>query len=439
MRYTSPPSSLFVENRRRLAERLKPNSAVIVVAHDVLPSNADGSLPFRQNSDLYYLTGVDQEETVFIFYPEAVEKARFSEALFLRETSELIAVWEGDKLTKERASQLTGIAERNIHWSDQFDSTLRQIMALADHIYLFTDEHARRSTESQTRSDRFVAEMQRRWPLHRYERLARETGTLRTVKSPAEIAQLQQAIDITKLGFERVAQFVQPGVGEWEIEAEFIHEFIRHKSRGFAYSPIIGSGKNACVLHYIENTAICQDGELLLLDVAAEYGNYNADLTRTIPVNGRFTPRQRDVYNAVLRVFRAGCDMLKPGLIQRDWNEAVGEVMEEELIKLRLLKPAEVKKAKHLPFERRAFRKYFMHGIGHHLGLDVHDQGLSSAPMSAGMVFTVEPGIYIREEGLAVRLENDILITENGIQDLMGHIPIEVEEIESLMASRRKK
>ncbi len=430
MKYTLPGSELFVENRRRLAARLSPNSLAVLVANDILPTNADGTLPFKQNSDLFYLTGIEQEDTFLILYPDAFDQEKHREILFLKETSEHIAIWEGEKLTKEQASCLTGIPEQNIHWSHQFETVWKPLMFQADTVYLNLNEHPRAHPGIRSRETRFAASCRREFPLHQYQRLAPHLAALRTRKSAAELKLLQEAIDITEAGFRRVLPFVKPGVGEWEVEAELLHEFVRRKSRGFAYPPIIGSGKNACVLHYVDNHALCQDGELLLLDVAAEYANYNADLTRTIPVNGRFTKRQRKVYDAVLRVFRAACDFLRPGVLLKDWNKFVGEQIEEELIKLKLLKVKDVKKQDP---NQPLYKQYFMHGTGHHLGLDVHDVGAATAPVAAGNVFTVEPGLYIREEGFGVRLENDILIGNNGNTDLMAAIPIEAEEIEELM------
>ncbi len=433
MKYTPPDASLFVQNRERLAKRLAPNSLAIVVANDVLPTNADGTLAFKQNSDLFWLTGVDQEETLLVLYPDAFDQDKHRELLFIRETSEHIAIWEGEKLTKEQASKLTGIPVGNIHWSHDFEKFFALLMFQAEHVYLNLNEHPRAAVTISTRETRFAHECRQRFPLHSYHRLAPHTAALRTKKSPEEIKMLQEACDITAAGFRRLLGFVKPGVGEWEVEAELLHEFVRRKSRGFAYNPIIGTGKNACVLHYLDNHAVCQDGDCLLLDVAAEWGNYNADLTRTIPVNGKFTKRQRKVYNAVLRVFRASCDFLRPGVYQKDWNKHAGELMTKELVDLKLLKMKDVKKQDP---EKPLYKKYFMHGLGHHLGLDVHDVGPGTKPVEVGNVFTVEPGLYIREENLGVRLENDIVIGKSKNTDLMAGIPIEADEIEALMAGR---
>lgn len=431
MRYGELDPSLFQENRRRLCARLKPRSLAILVSNDVPTTNADGTLPFRQNSDLFYLTGVDQEDTVLILYPDALDQHKHRELLFLRETSEEIATWEGERLTREQASLLTGIAPHRIHWTHQFPALWRTLMVQAERVYLNANEHPRAHPQTGSRESRFTRHCQREFPLHRYERLAPELAYLRSRKSEPELRLLREAIRITAAGFERAARFVQPGVGEWEVEAELAHEFIRQRSRGFAYNPIIATGRNACVLHYVANNARCQEGDLLLLDVAAEFANYNADLTRTIPVNGRFTPRQRQVYEAVLRVLRGATGLLRPGITGREWNEQVGHLMEKELVDLQLISTDDIRSQDP---EKPAYKKYFMHGVGHHLGLDVHDVGLAGDPVAPGMVFTVEPGIYIREESLAVRLENDVLVGEDSNVDLMASIPIEPEEIESLMA-----
>lgn len=427
MRYQPAPADLFVENRRRLAAELPPRSLVILHANDVLPTNADGSLGFVQNSDLYYLSGIDQEETILMLFPDAPDP-KHREILFVRETSEYIAVWEGEKLNKVQATDRSGI--QNVMWTQEFETLFRLLMCQADAVFLNSNEHARATIPTETREMRFTKRCMAEYPLHDYRRLAQLMHGLRVVKSDAEITLLNEAIRITDDGFRRLLKFVKPGVHEFEIEAELIHEFIRQRGRGFAYTPIIATGANACVLHYVTNHCQCQDGEMLLLDVAANYGNYNADLTRTIPVNGRFTPRQRAVYEAVLRVFRACCQMLKPGVIIREYQEEVGKLMEAELIGLGLLDKDEV--AKQDP-DKPLYKKYFMHGTSHPLGIDVHDVGHMWKPVQAGMVFTVEPGIYIREEKLGVRLENNILIGENGNIDLMAGIPIEPDEIEALM------
>jgi Xaa-Pro aminopeptidase len=421
---------LFVRNRQRLREMLKPNSIVILHANDIYPTNADGTMVFHQNSDLTYLTGVHQEETVLVLMPDAKDPKE-REILFVKETSELIAIWEGEKLTKDEAAAATGV--ERVEWSHSFESFLHRLVPQVEHIYLATNEHLRAQVVVETRNDRFIKECQTRYPLHRYERLAPLMHRLRMTKDPVELEILQKACDITGAGFRRVLGFVRPGVGEWEIEAELLHEFVRNRSRGFAYTPIIGSGKNACVLHYVENNCVCRDGEVVLMDVAAEYGGWNSDLTRSIPVNGRFTPRQRAVYDAVLRVLRAANALLRPGNTPIEYQKQVVEVMEEELIGLGLI---DAKEAKKQGPDKALVKKYFMHGTSHHLGLDVHDVSPPHEPFAEGMVFTIEPGIYIREENLGIRLENDVVIGNDENFDLMREIPIEAEEIESLMAAR---
>jgi Xaa-Pro aminopeptidase len=429
VRYEPIPAELFTRNREKLRGLLKPNSVVIVHANDIYPTNADGTMSFKQNSDLFHLTGVDQEETVVVLMPDAVDPKE-REILFVRETNDHVAVWEGEKLTKEKARAVSGI--ERVEWSNTFDSFLHRMVPQVDQIYLATNEHLRASVVVETRNARFIKDCQSRYPLHRYERLAPLMHRLRMTKEPEEIRMIQRACDITEAGFRRLLGFIKPGVGEWEIEAELLHEFVRRGSRGFAYAPIIGSGKNACVLHYVENDQVCKDGEMVLLDVAAEYAGWNSDLTRTVPVNGRFTQRQRDVYDSVLRVFHGANDLLRPGNTPMEYQKQVIELMERELVGLRLFS---AKEAKEQGPDKALVKKYFMHGTSHHLGLDVHDVCPPHQPFAEGMVFTIEPGIYIREEGLGVRLENDVLIGKDKNLDLMGSIPIEAEEIEALMAA----
>ena len=431
MRYLPIDPLLFVTNRQRLAALLKPKSLVILNANDVLPTNADGTMAFRQNNDLFYLSGVDQEETRLVLFPDHPDP-KFHQALFLRETSELIEVWEGHKLTKAEAERTTGIPQAQIYWTSQFEQIFGQMIFEAEHVYLNTNEHTRATVDVQTRDARFINQFRNQYPLHALERLAPLMHQLRAIKQPQEIDQLQTAIDITGNMFRRLLKFIKPGVWEYEIEAEMMHEFLRSRSRGAAYSPIIASGPNACVLHYIDNSAQCLDGDVILLDLGAEYANYNADMTRSVPVNGRFTQRQRAVYEAVLRVMKEATQMLRPGNLWDEYHREVGRVMESELIGLGLLDQHDV--AKQHP-DAPLYKKYFMHGTSHFLGLDVHDVGNKYRRMEPGMVFTVEPGIYIREEGLGIRLENNVLITETGNTDLMGTIPLEAEEIEELMNS----
>lgn len=428
MRYDSIDPQFFVRNREKLLKKLKPNSLVIIHAHDILPTNADGTLPLRQNNDLFYLTGIDQEETVIVFCPETPTKED-REILFVKETSEHMAVWEGDKLTKEQATGVSGI--ENVQWNDGFEAAFHRLAPQVDHIYLHTNEYARADITVETRNRRFIRQCQERYPLHRYERVALPLQELRMFKDEEEVKFLQKAVDITEAGFRRVLKFLKPGIGEWELEAEYLHEFVRNKSRGFAYSPIIGSGKNACVLHYLENKDICEDGEMVLMDVGAEYANWNADMTRTVPVNGKFTARQKDVYEAVLRVMLAANDILRPGSNPIDYQKAVIEIMEKELIGLGLIDAEEAKKQDD---SKKLVKKYFMHGTSHHLGLDVHDVSPANAPFDVGQVFTIEPGIYIREENLGIRIENDFIIGETENIDMFAKFPTTVEEIEAAMA-----
>ena len=429
MRHLPIDSQLFASNRARLAKRLAPGSLAVVHANDVLPTNADGSLLIHPNSDLFYLSGIEQEESILLLFPDAADEKQ-REILFLREPNEHLKIWEGYKHSKEDARKISGVA--TVKWLSEFRGVFHQLMCECQHVYLNTNEHKRAVVEVETRDARFIRDCQARYPLHSYHRLAREMHALRAVKTGLEIDLLKQAIDITDAGFRRVLNHLRPGVTENEIEAEFAHEFIRRRGK-FAYNPIIAAGVNNCILHYNANDQVCQDGQLLLLDVAASYANYNADLTRTIPVNGKFTPRQRDVYNAVLRVMRASIAGAVPGKLHRDWQRESQMMMNQELLKLGLITQEQIDKQD--PVEP-ACRKYFMHGLGHPLGLDVHDVGFTTEPFAPGWVLTVEPGIYIPEEGFGVRLENDILVTENEPIDLMGHIPVEVDEIESLMARR---
>jgi Xaa-Pro aminopeptidase len=431
MRYRSIDPRLFIQNRANLARLMLPNSLAAVNANDVLPTNADGTLTFHQSSDLFYLTGIDQEETILLVYPDAHEE-NMREILFLRETNELLATWEGHKLTKEEASTSSGI--KRVEWLSQFRPLFHRLMCESEQVYLNTNEHKRAVIEVETREARFVKDTQARYPLHDYQRLARLMHRLRVVKSDLELDLLREACAITKAGFLRVCRFLKPGVTETEIEAEFAHEFIR-RGGDFAYWPIIASGKNACVLHYTQNDQTCRNGDLLLLDVAAAYANYNADLTRTIPVNGRFSRRQRQVYDAVLRVLRAASRAARPGKLPKEWQKEAEAAMQKELVDLKLLKPSEIRRQDP---DKPALKKFFMHGVGHPLGLDVHDVGLTTEPIQQGWVLTVEPGIYLPDEGFAMRLENDIVVQDGTNIDLMADIPIEADEIEALMSKRSK-
>ncbi|MEM7161907.1 MAG: aminopeptidase P family protein [Bacteroidota bacterium] len=427
MKYSQLPKEQYINARASYIKNLKPKSLAVFNSNDIMPTNADGHMPFRQNNDLFWLSGVDQEESILVLFPDCfTEKHR--EVLFLKKTSEEIAIWEGAKLNKDQAYEVSGI--KTVYWLDQFEKVFQGLMSEAENIYLNTNEHTRAQIEVETRDARFVKNCKAAYPGHHYERSAPFMHQLRSVKSQFEIDQMRKACDITKAGIERVMRYLKPGVMEFELEAELAHEFLRRGSRGFAYTPIIASGFSACVLHYIENDKACKDGDVILMDVGAEYGNYASDLTRSLPVNGRYTDRQKQVYNAVLRVMKACYGLLRPGVFLHDYHKQVGELMEKELVDLGLISMDDIRNQDpNWP----AYKKYFMHGTSHFIGLDVHDVGLWTEPIQAGNVFTVEPGIYIREENLGIRIENDIVITENGVIDLMETIPIEVEEIEEMM------
>ena len=428
MRYQPLKADLFARHRARFTANLKPNSVAFFNSSDIYPTSADGSFPFKQATDILWLCGVDQEESILVLFPDA-PKPEQREMLFLVETNDLIARWEGAKLSKDEARSLSGI--QSIHWLSDFDRILREVMAHAQHAYLLSHEHIRRSNPVETREDRFGADLRRRFPNQEYERSAPALMALRAVKDPEEVAIMQVAADITAAGYDRVLRFLKPGVWEYELEAEFLHEFVRLRSHGFAYTPIIGSGANACVLHYITNDAQVHDGDVVLFDVGAVYGNYACDVTRCFPANGRFSPRQRQVYEAVLRVEKAAINLLKPGVRLPDYHVQVGELMTEELIGLGLITREDVA---HQDPSWPAYKKYFMHGTSHYLGLDVHDYGLwDGSEIKEGMVFTVEPGIYIPEEGLGIRIEDDIVVTKGEPINLTRAIPKEVDEIERAM------
>ncbi len=429
MKYLPIDKELFIRNRKKFVQQLKPNSIAIFNSNDIMPTSADGTMPFKQQTDLFYFSGIDQEETKLVIFPDARDK-KFREILFLRETNEEIAIWEGHKYTKDEARETSGI--ETILWNTQFEQLLKGLMFQAEYVYLNTNEHLRAGVEVETRDTRFMKWCRAQYPLHQYERVQPIMHQLRAVKSPQEITLLQKAIDITGLGFKRILNFVKPGVMEYEVEAELMHEFLCNRATGFGFAPIIASGFNSCVLHYVENNKKCKDGDVLLCDIGAEYANYNGDLTRTIPVNGKFTTRQRQVYDAVHRVQLAAMKMLVPGNTIPEYHKEVGKIMEGELLGLGLLDKTDIKNQDP---EKPAYKKYFMHGTSHHLGLDVHDYGDMYRKFEPGMVFTVEPGIYIREENLGIRLENDIVIKESGIDDLMKNIPIEAAEIENIMHS----
>ncbi len=427
MKYRPIGADLYKLNRKNFTDKIKPNSVAIFHSNDIMPTNADGTMPFKQNSNLFYLSGIDQEESILVLAPDFPDP-EMREMLFVIETNEEIAIWEGHKYTKEEATETSGI--KNVKWNSEFEKMLGLVLAESVNIYLDLNEHIRSANEVETRTKRFYKWCHSKFPLFNYERAFPILMVQRMVKSKLEIDMMQHACNITEKGFRRILEAVKPGVWEYEIEAEYVHEFIMNRSRGFAYTPIIASGANACVLHYIENNQQCKKGDLLLMDVGAEYANYNADMTRTIPVSGQFTPRQLDVYNAVLRVKTKATEMLRPGITISEYHKEVGLIMQSELVELGLIDKTDIKNQDP---KWPAYKKYFMHGTSHHIGVDVHDVGSFYKEVKAGNVFTVEPGIYIREENIGIRIEDDVLITEDGHKNLMRNIPIHAEEIEDLM------
>ncbi len=430
MKYEQIDSNLFIKNRKKFMAHMKPKSVAVFNSNDIYPISADSTMPFEQHRDIFYLSGVDQEESILLLCPDAPYEHQ-REMLFLRETNEHIAVWEGEKLTKDKAFEVSGI--KTVHWLKDFHKVLFEIMTYCDTIYVNTNEHYRSAVETETREDRFIKWWKEKYPAHQVAKSNPILQRLRSVKEPQEIALMQRACDITEKGFRRLLKFVKPGVMEYEIEAELLHEFVRNRSKGFAYTPIVASGNNSNVLHYIQNNQECKPGDLLLLDVAAEYANYSSDLSRTLPVSGRYTERQKAVYNAVLRVKNEATAMLVPGTLWKDYHVEVGRIMTSELLGLGLISQTDVDNQNP---DWPAYKKYFMHGTSHHLGLDTHDYGLLYEPMQANMVFTVEPGIYIPEEGFGIRLEDNVVIQETGAPfNLMGNIPIEADEIEEIMNS----
>ncbi len=428
MKYHQIDRNLFIKNRKNFMAQMKPNSLAIFNSNDIYPITADSTMPFQQHRDIFYLSGVDQEESVLVLFPDTPNDAH-KEILFLKETNDHIAVWEGEKLTKEKALETSGI--KTVYWLQEMEKILFEIMTQCETVYINTNEHYRANVETETREARFVKGFLQKYPAHNVAKSNPILQRLRSVKDQVELDLIQKACDITEKGMRRVLNFVKPGVMEYEIEAEYMHEFLRNRSKGFAYTPIIASGNNANVLHYIENNQACNDGDLILIDVGAEYANYSSDMTRTIPVNGKFSKRQREVYDAVNRVKNEATKMLVPGAIWKKYHVEVGNLMTSELLGLGLLDKTDVKNENP---DWPAYKKYFMHGTSHHMGLDTHDYGLLWEPMKANMVFTVEPGIYIPEEGFGIRLEDDVVIQENGEPfNLMRNIPIEAEEIEDLM------
>ena len=428
MKYQQINKSLFETNRAKFTTKMKPHSLAVFNSNDIYPISADSTMPFEQHRDIFYLSGVDQEESILVLFPDC-PKEKHREILFLKETNDHIAVWEGEKLTKEKAFETSGI--KTVYWLQDLEKIMFEIMTQCDTVYINTNEHYRANVETETREDRFTKWLKNKYPAHAVAKSNPILQRLRSVKEPIEIDLIQKACDITEKGFRRILEFVKPGVWEYEIEAEFIHEFLRNRSKKFAYTPIVASGNNANVLHYVENNQQCKSGDLILLDVGAEYANYSSDMTRTIPVSGRFSERQKAVYNAVLKVKNEATKMLVPGTDWAQYHVEVGKLMTSELLNLKLLDKADVQNEDK---EWPAYKKYFMHGTSHHMGLDTHDYGILTEPMQANMVFTVEPGIYIPDEGFGIRLEDDVVIQKSGEpNNLMKNIPIEIDEIESIM------
>ncbi|KAB8154508.1 M24 family metallopeptidase [Kordia sp. TARA_039_SRF] len=430
MKYHPIDRNLFIKNRKNFMAQMKPSSLAVFNSNDIYPISADSTMPFEQHRDIFYLSGVDQEESILVLFPDA-PKEKHREILFLKETNEHIAVWEGEKLTKEAALATSGI--KTVYWLQDLEKIMFEIMTQCDTVYINTNEHYRANVETETREDRFTKWLKDKYPAHSVAKSNPILQRLRSVKDPIELDLMQKACDITEKGFRRLLNFVKPGVWEFEIEAELMHEFLRNRSKKFAYTPIVASGNNANVLHYVENNQQCKDGELILMDFGAEYANYASDLSRTIPVSGRFTKRQKDVYNAVNRVKKEATKMLVPGTLWAEYHVEVGKLMTSELLGLGLLDKADVQNEDP---DWPAYKKYFMHGTSHHIGLDTHDYGILTEPMTANMVFTVEPGIYLPDEGFGIRLEDDVMVQETGEPfNLMRNIPIEADEIEELMNS----
>ena len=430
MKYDLIDHNLFIKNRKNFASAMQSNSLAVFNSNDIYPVSADSTLPFAQHRDIFYLSGVDQEESILVLFPDC-PNPKNREILFLKETNEHIAVWEGEKLTKEKAFETSGI--KTVYWLQDMEKVMFELMTQSETMYINTNEHYRASVETETREDRFIKWLKDKYPAHNVAKSNSILQRLRSVKDQIELDLMQNACDITEKGVRRILDYVKPGVWEYNIEAEFMHEFLNNRSKGFAYTPIIAAGNNANVLHYIENNQQCKAGDLILMDVGAEYANYSSDLTRTIPVSGKFTDRQKAVYNAVNRVKNDATKLLVPGTLWAEYHVEVGKLMTSELLGLGLIDKADVQNENP---DWPAYKKYFMHGTSHHIGLDTHDYGLLHEPMQANQVFTVEPGIYIPDEGFGIRLEDDVVVQETGAPfNLMRNIPIEAEEIEDIMNS----
>ena len=425
MRYDTIPVSLFVENRKRFADKMQANSLAILTSNDVMPNNADDVMGFAQNNDLFYLSGIEQDETILVLYPEAFKEENRA-ILFVKEVNEQTLIWEGDFLTKEQVTAISGI--KNVKWIHEFEKTLQLFAFESDVFYLGHNEHIKRVTsEIKTRQDRMIDWCKEKYPLHKYDRVAKITRDLRPIKSSEEIDLIKKAVEISIKGFEGILKTIRPNIKEYELEGELAHAYIKNGATRHAFKPIVASGKNACALHYNTNDSVCKDNEMVLIDFGVCYANYNSDTTRCVPVNGVFSPRQKAVYQSVLYCLKEGSKLLKPGVLSKDYELQMAKLIEAELVKLGLITEEEIAN------QNPAYKKYFMHGTAHHLGLDVHDVGLYSRPFEKGMVLTCEPGIYIREEGIGCRLENDYLLTDDGNINLSEALPIEIEEIESLI------
>lgn len=427
MKYLPLNPEIFIQNRTRFINEMTGNAIAIFNSNDEFPYNGDALHPFAQNSDLFWLSAIEQEDTMLVLFPDNPDP-KYREVLVLVRPNELKEKWSGHRLGKKEAEEISGM--QTIVWLDELDELLQPWIHLADTIYLDTNENDRKANEVPVRDYRYAAYMRERYPLHNYKRSAKILKQLRAIKTPLEIEVMQKAIDITDNTFRRLLRFIRPGVMEYEIDAEIWHSFLSQRATGPAYTSIVASGDRARTLHYVNNNQECKDGELILMDFGARYGNYSADLTRTVPVNGKFSKRQKTVYNACLALHHYCASVLKPGISIKDYTEKAGDKATELFQKIGLLKKSDIKNEDP---GNRAYRKYLYHGVSHHLGIDVHDLGTRTEPVKAGMVFTIEPGIYIEEEQMGIRIENNYWINRKGNKDLMKNVPITVEDIEALM------
>ena len=421
LKYPKINKNLFIENRKKIIKKIKPNSLILINSNYTMPTNEDGNMPFKQNSDMFYLSGINQEKTTLIIYPDAKEES-YKEILFIEKIDKEKIIWEGNKCTKKEAYNISGI--KTCLWIENFENIFKKLMNDTEYVYLNTNEHPRASIDIESKDSKFIKWCKNKYPLHKYERIAPIIHNLRKIKSKYEIELIKKACKITEMGIKRIIPIIKPGIMEYEIEAELIHEFIRLRSNGFSFNPIIASGKNSCILHYLNNNKKCKSGEIVLVDVGTDYSNYSSDITRVFPVNGRFTKRQKNVYNSVLKIIKKAKKIINSNKCINNYNKEILETIKEELIKLKLIN---IKK------KNIEYKKYFMHGITHHLGISTHDVGNMNNKFEEGMVFTIEPGIYIKNENIGIRLENDITIKNNKIEDISGNIPIEIEEIEYMM------